>query len=164
MSRDVGPVGPTDPRITDTRRGRPNHGLTGFVAPRRPTFLLRNPLLTALQESVGGLGFSLVQIRCRRSQPRCFLIRPQRQSCHHMYRRQQPRHNHNPLHMSVPFNNASAIMTYRPQYCASAQGAAPRRNPSGMHTVHAPMHNIGAIIFFSYLISVAAAENNTRVG
>ena len=68
------------------RRGRPNCGLTGFVAYRRLK-LLRNPLLTAPQESVGGLGRPLDQTRCRRPQHHCFLIRPQRQCFHHMYRR-----------------------------------------------------------------------------
>jgi len=72
------------------RRGRPNHGLTGFVVPRCPTFLLGNPLLTAPQESVGGLGCPLDQIRCRQSQLNCSLIHPQRQSSHHIYRRQKP--------------------------------------------------------------------------
>ena len=99
MSCDAGPFGPTDPRITGTPAGRPNHGLIGFVVLRCPTFLLGNPLLMAPQESVGGLGCPLDQISCRRPLLRCSLIHPHRQSCHHLYRRQNPRPKRNPLHV-----------------------------------------------------------------
>jgi len=85
-----------------TRRWRrANHRHTGFAAPRRSKLPARNPLLMALQESVGGLGrpldLLLAPIRCRRPWPRCCLIRPQHQCSHHSYRRRQlSRYKSNP--------------------------------------------------------------------
>jgi len=82
------------------RRGRPSHRLIGFAVPRCPTFLLGNPPLMAPQESVGGLGCPLDQIRCRRPQLSCSWIHPHRQSWHHLGRTHlNPRPKLKPLHM-----------------------------------------------------------------
>ena len=69
-----------DPRTTDTPMEEANHRHPGFAAPRCSKLPTRNPVLMALQESVGSMGrpldLLLAPIRCRRPWSRCCLIPP----------------------------------------------------------------------------------------
>jgi len=109
------------------RRGRPNHRRIGFAVPRCPTFPLRNPPLMAPQESVGGLGCPLDQIRCRRHQLSCSWIHPHRQPWHHLYgtlnprpKPKPPKHLHcklKPLHTDANFHSEDGDFTKRSKFC-----------------------------------------------